>query len=242
PLVYERWWFIPVCLATAALAIWLAYQLRVRRLRAQFAAVLAERARIARELHDTLIQGFSGITMEMQALVGRLRGADERSALEEIIDDAGTTLHEARESLAGLRSVQPRESNLANAIAQTARRLTEGKDVRVKLRLEPNLPRLDAEASYNLVRIAQEAIANAVLHSGAAVVEVALRAVDGGVELLVQDAGEGFEAAAGDHAQRGHYGLAGMRERASEIGAAFDVVTEPGRGTSVTVRVSVGSR
>ena len=88
----------------AGLAVWLGIRLRIRRIKSQMAAILAERSRIARELHDTLIQGFSGVTMEMQALTARLPEAAPRGVLQEIIRDAGNCLSEARRSVAGLRN------------------------------------------------------------------------------------------------------------------------------------------
>jgi len=239
PRIYQRLWFLPACAVLLALGVWLAYRLRVRRLRAQFAIVLAERNRIARELHDTLIQGFSGITMELQALLGRLRGSRERADLEEIIRDAGWCLREARRSLAGLRSVQGARSGLDAAVEQTARQLTEGKDVRLKLGIDESLPELPANAGYNLLRIEQEAIANSLAHSGALTIEVELRRVPRGVELLVRDDGEGFEADDRTIVQPGHYGLVGMRERAHEIGADFVLTSAPGKGTTVTLTVAV---
>jgi hypothetical protein len=102
--LYQRAWFWILVAALVGMSVWLAYQLRIRRLREQFSLILSERNRIARELHDTLIQGLSGITMEMQALAARLRSPAERSTLEEIIQDAGTCLRETRRSVAGLRS------------------------------------------------------------------------------------------------------------------------------------------
>src|SRR5205823_9758443 len=125
------------------------YQLRIRRLKEQFDLILAERGRIARELHDTLFQGFSGITMAMQAMASRLPSSStERQTLEDIVADAGEAMREARRSLAGLRR-RDSSSGLANALAQTARQLTETDTVRLKLNLrgfESNLP---ADVEYN---------------------------------------------------------------------------------------------
>ena len=89
PFFYQRIWFLPLCLAAIALLVWLVYQFRVEQLRSRFALILAERSRIARELHDTLIQGFSGITMQLHAFANRLGASEDRHALGEIIQDAG---------------------------------------------------------------------------------------------------------------------------------------------------------
>src|SRR5205085_8272105 len=116
PRVYQRSWFFPLCLVGVALAGGAIYQLRIRRLKERFDLILAERGRIARELHDTLIQGFSGVTMAMQALAGRLRSPQERETLEDIIRDAATCLRETRQSVAGLRAGHDSLSGLTAAI------------------------------------------------------------------------------------------------------------------------------
>ncbi|HUK34353.1 MAG TPA: two-component regulator propeller domain-containing protein, partial [Vicinamibacterales bacterium] len=164
PRYYQRAWFIPACLVCAALVVFAGYRLRIRRLRDQFALILAERNRIARELHDTLIQGFSGITMEMQALAARLPTNGARQTLEQIVTDAGASLRDARRSLSGLRSQS--EGRFGEALAQMSRQLTETRGVRLKLNLAGWNQALPPDVEYNLLRIAQEAVSNAVQHSG----------------------------------------------------------------------------
>jgi ligand-binding sensor domain-containing protein/two-component sensor histidine kinase len=236
---YQRLWFLPMCAVLIAMTIWLAYQLRIRRLREHFSLILTERNRIARELHDTLIQGFSGITMEMQALSARLRSPVERSTLEDIIQDAGNCLRETRRSVAGLRSGQSgANAGLAGAIERAARQITEAKDIRLKLKLEKSPKGLAADVEYNLVRIAQEAVSNSVKHSGARTVEVALDCTLDAVHLSVRDDGSGF--ARDENGHGGHYGLIGMKERASHIGADFELASTPGKGTTVSVVLPAG--
>jgi signal transduction histidine kinase len=210
------------------------YQLRIHRLREQFNLILTERSRIARELHDTLIQGLSGITMEMQALAGRLRSPEERATLEDIVRDAGTCLRETRRSVAGLRSAQGPESGLASAIAQAAKHITEAKAVRLKLKLDRRPTELSPEVQYNLLRIASEAVNNSVKHSGAKTIEVVLESKVDTLQLTVKDDGAGFSRENGN-VRPGHYGLIGMKERAAQIGAQLSLASEPGRGTTVSV-------
>lgn len=226
---YQRIWFFPLLAVLIGAGVWLAYRLRVHRLREHFHLILTERNRIARELHDTLIQGLSGITMEMQALAARMRSAEERGSLEEIIRDAGTCLRETRRSVAGLRSGG---AGLASAIEQAARQITEAKDIRLKLKLENKPSGLAPDVEYNLVRIAQEAVTNSVKHSGARTVEVALDFTPKALHLSVKDDGSGF---ADGNGKSGHYGLIGMKERASHIGAELELASAPGRGTTVSV-------
>lgn len=172
--------------------------------------------------------------MEMQALANNLpEGSAQRETLDEIIDDAGYCLREARRSIAGLRGAQ---SGLPAALEQTVQQLTQTQAVRLKLHVDPLPHQLSTETEYNLLRIAQEAIANALKHSSGSVVDVALENSAHEVRLIVKDDGRGF--ANGEDAESpglGHYGLIGMRERARQIGAQFSLQSQPGRGTTVRV-------
>jgi ligand-binding sensor domain-containing protein/signal transduction histidine kinase len=244
PHLYQRVWFFPALAILAGLAGWGLYELRIRRLRAgigqRYDLIVAERSRIARELHDTLIQGFSGITMELQALVGKLRSAEERGKLQEIVQEAASCLRETRRSVAGLRSAPEPDSGLAGSIAQAARQITETKDIRLKLKLDKSPRGLAPEFEYNLLRIASEAISNAVKHSGAHSIEVALQAAAQSLRLSVSDDGCGFENGDYRHARPGHYGIIGMKERAAQIGAEIEFDSAPGRGATVTIVAPVG--
>jgi signal transduction histidine kinase/ligand-binding sensor domain-containing protein len=230
---YQRAWFFPLCVLGIALGGGAVYQLRIRRLKDQFDLILAERGRIARELHDTLIQGFSGITMAMQAMASRLPSSSkERQTLEGIVADAGNAMSEARRSLAGLRR-HDSSSGLAAAVAQAARQLTETNNVRLKLSLAECQCELPPDVEYNLLRIAQEAVLNAVKHSGARTLKVTLDSTPRRLELSVKDDGAGFDDAGS--VPVGHYGLIGMKERAAQIGAELRVASAPGGGTTVSV-------
>lgn len=234
PHFYQRGWFLPLCVALLLWAGWFVYRQRVSRIRQRLDAVLTERSRIARELHDTLMQGFSGITMEMQALSARLPETPERGELNDIIRDAGTCLREARQSIAGLRTTRDSGSGLAASIEQHARQMTEAKDVRLKLKLDGNPASLPPNVEYNLLRIAQEAVTNSVKHANARTIEVSLDSTPQVLALSVRDDGTGIINGNGN-GQPGHYGLIGMRERAAQIGAAITIDSEAGRGTLVSV-------
>ncbi|HEY2587767.1 MAG TPA: two-component regulator propeller domain-containing protein, partial [Tepidisphaeraceae bacterium] len=240
PYFYERSWFLPLCIASLLFAAWMVYRQRVSRIRQRLDVVLTERSRIARELHDTLMQGFSGITMEMQALSTRLPDTSERAELNGIIADAGTCLREARQSIAGLRTAQDERSGLAASIALHARQMTEAKDVRLKLKLDGNPQGLPPAVEYNLLRIAQEAVTNSVKHASARTIEVCLSASPQQLRLCVKDDGTGLKDGNGS-GRPGHYGLIGMRERAAQIGADLQIDSEPGRGTSINVSLPTGN-
>lgn len=235
PYFYQTRWFVPSLLLLSAIVAWGAVRLRVRQVRLQLHAVLAERSRIARELHDTLIQGFSGVTMQMQALIARLRNSPERQTLSEIVQDAANCLREARHSVAGLRNTRGDELGLAAAVAQTARQLTAASDMTLQLRLDNCPASLTPDVQYNILRIVQEAVANAVKHSAARQVEVALGCSPHQLTLSVRDNGVGFDTQLHEPGQSGHYGLIGMRERATHLGADLRIVSEPGHGTLVSL-------
>lgn len=235
PHFYQTRWFLPLCGALLVAAGAIAYRLRVRRIKEHMRVVVTERNRIARELHDTLMQGFSGITMELQALLSRLAPSRERSSLEDIIRDAGVCLREARLTVAGLRSTKGEETGLAASIAEAARQLTETHDFSLKLSLGSAPRGLPADVEYNLLRIVQEAVSNAVKHSSGSTIEVSLDCDARELKLSVRDDGVGFIAPGGERSQPGHYGLIGMRERASQIKATFQLESDPGRGTTIRV-------
>jgi signal transduction histidine kinase len=232
---YQRSWFLPGCVSLLILAIWLLYRLRVRQLRKRFSLVLAERSRIARELHDTLIHGLSGLTMQVQALTDRTRFSEDKDALEEIIRDAAACMQETRQSVVGLRSAQQTRSGLATAIGGAAKQITKETDIRLKLELDAKTQSLPADVEYNLLCIAREAISNSVKHSGARTIEVVLAWADEQLQLIIRDDGHGFDRQHPKAGLVGHYGLIGMRERAALIGADFDLASRPGQGTAISV-------
>jgi signal transduction histidine kinase/ligand-binding sensor domain-containing protein len=252
PYFYQRPWFVPICLALLAALALAAFRTRLRRLRAQASAVLGERSRIARELHDTLMQGFSGVTMEMQALAHQLAPSKQRDTLQDIIRDAGACLRDARRSVAGLRAPSngtaaaaagpiAARSKLPESLAQVARQIIDIRDVKLKLRLRSDAPPLPPEVEYNLVRIAQEAITNSIKHSGCRSVEVALEGDAHQLVLAVRDDGSGIPASAAEIGVPGHYGLIGMRERAAQIGANLTIDGHSARGTRVELRLAINA-
>jgi signal transduction histidine kinase/ligand-binding sensor domain-containing protein len=238
PLIYETAWFWIVVGLVIAVAIGVALRLRLLQLQARVHGMLTERSRIARELHDTLMQGFAGVTMQMQALARRLPpNSAEREVLEDVIEDAGNCLREARQSVAGLRHASQQDRGLAASVIQAARQLTESHPVRLVLHVQ-NIPPLAPEIEYNVLRIAQESISNAVRHSAARTIDVSLQCDRSSLRLMVRDDGHGFAASAAEPVPTGHYGLIGMRERALQIHATLEILSEPGRGTQVRLELT----
>ncbi len=234
PAIYQRAWFWPLMLLLAAAIAWGGYQLHIRQLRQRYDLILSERSRIARELHDTLIQGFSGITMALQGFSHQLTRDSDKEMLSEIISDAATCLRETRQSVAGLRAVKGSDSGLAASIREAAREITETKGIHLDLKIDPNIGTLPADVEYNLMRIASEAIGNAVKHATASTIGVTLRSGRDGLHLEVTDDGVGLPNGRVAPGQ-GHYGVIGMKERATQIGAEFNLENRPKGGTAVSV-------
>jgi signal transduction histidine kinase len=222
----------------AGLGAWGIYQLRIRQLHQRYDLIVSERSRIARELHDTLIQGFSGITMALQGFSHLVKEPASKEMLDEIITDAATCLRETRQSVAGLRAVQGAGSGLAASIREAAREITETKNIDLKLNVDPDVGPLPADVEYNLMRIASEAIGNAVKHAAARTIGVNLRSGPDGLRLEVTDDGVGLPKQ-GVAPVSGHYGVIGMKERATQIGAEFQLSNRPKGGTSVSVFLPV---
>jgi signal transduction histidine kinase len=197
-------------------------------------AIVAERTRFARDIHDTLAQGFTGIMMQLNAAEQRLQGDSEaRAHIEKARQLASESLDEARRSVSALRIAS---GSLLDAIEQIARKLTSDSGVQLGTQLETQLEgqpyALPEQCEANLLRIAQEALTNAVRHSGAERFRILLAYRTGSVVLEVGDSGRGMSGQ-----EPSGFGVDGMRERARHMGAELQIVSDPGRGTRIIVTV-----
>lgn len=200
-------------------------------LRIEDQTLAAERQRMARELHDTLVQGLAGLVLQMEAAVDHLgegRGTRAGDILGHALTRARETLVEARDAIAGLRETDATPSDLQSAIRIEVDRFTRASGIPCRLDLT-DLPR---DASGAARRIVAEALANVAQHARAGVVSVRARCEDGGVGLVVEDDGVGFDAAV-EGSRPGHYGLIGMRERARVAGGHLSLDSAPGGGARV---------
>lgn len=234
PYFYKTIWFYGIVGAVLALGVWGHSRFREMQVRSRMNAALAERMRIARDLHDTLIQGFSGVTMQMQALASRLKNATEKEALREVIDDAGRCLREARQTVIGLRHAPESSTGFVDSLTRVARQLTETHPVELKLQLPGSLGPMPSEVEYNLLKIAQESIVNVIKHANATTLVVSLDSQGGRLKLTIADNGKGLSQPL-ETAPMGHYGLIGMSERAHHIDGTLAIDSRPGHGTTITV-------
>jgi PAS domain S-box-containing protein len=206
---------------------------RKRAEEARQTAVLEERTRMAREIHDTLAQAFTGILLQLGAAERVLAEVPEQGQahLRTIGDLAREGLAEARRSVQALRPQALEQGDLAGALARMVEQLNTQPDTQITFRLGGSARPLPPAVADHLLRMGQEAITNALRHAQASQIGVELTFGDAELTLRVTDDGRGF---AGDIAPRpGHFGLTGMQERAGLIGAQLTVESQPGCGTRV---------
>ncbi len=240
PRFYQTYWFYALCIAAIGLASWGIYLLRIRRMRAQFSAVLEERSRLAREIHDTLAQGFIGIRMQLEAGTKSLSGSPEAAQrhFDLARSIANFSLAEARQFVWGLRSHALEEGDLATALYDFGNHLKANASINIVLRVLGTPRRLPGSAETDILRIGQEALTNAVKHADPSEIRVELDFEEKTLRLCVADNGRGFDADRAGAMSSDHFGLIGMRERAARIGGQLAITSDPGKGTRVDLEVS----
>jgi signal transduction histidine kinase/ligand-binding sensor domain-containing protein len=241
PRFFEANWFPWACGAFLGAAAYGLYRLRLRTIHARFALVFEERARLAREIHDTLAQGFVGISAQLDAVAIRLNQdlGSARQHLNLAQKMARHSLTEARRSVMDLRTADLQEQDLPAALMASARRLVGGTPVELRCEVTEIKDQLAPETEQNVLRIAQEAVTNAVKHARPKMVQVELGRDNGFVYLRVKDDGLGFETPRTFSASSGQFGILGMRERAARCSGEFVLSSQPGVGTQVEVRIPV---
>ena len=238
PYFHQTPWFYACCLAGVALLVWALHEQRIRRMAAQHAAVLAERSRIAGEIHDTLIQGVVGISANVELVAAELEDSPERArtVLDHLRVLISSTLDEARRSVWNLRPVSLEQRNLASALQDSARAAALNTPIQVKIQVDGEPRQLPGQIENNLLRIGQEAVNNAIKHSRARTVQMELHYEPAFVRLLVQDDGCGFELQR-PVAVSDHFGLTAMRERAEMLGGRLFITTSPGEGAIIEAEI-----
>jgi signal transduction histidine kinase len=236
PAFYQTTWFYGAVLAGTALIVLAAWRFRVGLMHREYAAVLGERTRLSREIHDTLLQGVVGVALQLDAIAHSV-GSVSTEAREKLVrarHDVEAYIREARQSISDLRSPLLDSRHLPDVLADFGREATAGTPVKfavaVSGRARSCSPRLENE----LLRIGQEAITNSIRHSHATRIRLELRYTEDTVTLTVVDDGCGIslerEGAAMGEA---HYGLIVMRERAENLGGHVSIAPVPEGGTRI---------
>jgi signal transduction histidine kinase/streptogramin lyase len=237
PPLYRRPWFYVVCGVVLVPLSILVHRARMARLHAQYVVMFAERSRMARELHDTLLQGMSAVSMQLNSIRARLSDGPEgpRRELELVQDTVTRCLEETRRVVWNLRERGAGGGDLGAALARFARRISQSSTATCEVRVEGSPAHLPHAAEDQLFRIGQEALTNALKHANAKRIAVTLNYQVERVSLTISDDGQGFDPKAS--AGPDHFGLVGLRERAEAIDATLDIRSAPGVGTTVEVGV-----
>jgi signal transduction histidine kinase len=247
PAYYQTNWFRALCVVVFLVLLWAAYQLRVRQLAHQFNMTLearvSERTRIARELHDTLLQSFQGLLLRFQ-LVSQLfmvQPVEAKQTLDSAIDQASEAIGEARDAVQGLRSSAFDESDIVEAITAMAEELTSDTSTpespAIDVEVEGARRDLNANVRDEAYRIAGEALRNAFRHANAKQITVEIRFDPRHFQLSVRDDGKGIDEQAMRSQPTGHFGLHGMRERAELFGGKLEVWSKLGSGTQLELSI-----
>ena len=196
---------------------------------------MAERERIARELHDTLLQGIQALIMTVQSALARLAPADPaREMLDLALRRADDIIEEGRDRILGLRSAPESHRELSDALVATGIELAQGTSVPFAAFVEGVEKPLSPAAWREAHAIGREALINAFRHANARSVEATFIFSDDHFRLRVRDDGQGFsEGTLRAAAKGGHWGLRGMQERAQSLGAKLVIWSRPGAGTEV---------
>ncbi len=247
PPWWATWWFRTACVALILILLWYAHHFRIHQIAWQFNLRLeervGERTRIARDLHDTLLQTFHGLMFRFQAAHNLLPGrpAEARQRLESALDLATQAITEGRDAVQALRSSTVVSNDLLPAISAVGKELAAGEAQQNSpdfcVRVEGTPRNLHPILRDEIYRITSEALRNAFRHAQARRIEVEIRYGERQLGLRVQDDGKGINPEVLVQGYAGHWGLLGMRERAKRIEGNLDIVSEIDTGTRVELSI-----
>ncbi len=242
PTYWQTWWFRTSAFLMFALAIAGYIAVRMRRLTDQmnvrFEERLAERTRIAQELHDTLLQGFLSASMQLHVAADNLPGdSSAKPALGRILDLMRRVIGEGRNALQDLRMSPGASLDLQQAFSRIPQELAAGDGISFRVIIEGRPRPLHPVIRDEVYRIGREALANAFRHAKARSIEVELEYSSREFRVLIRDNGCGIDPAVLASGREGHWGLSGMRERAERIGARLRLWSRPASGTEVELSI-----
>jgi signal transduction histidine kinase len=193
-------------------------------------------------MHDTLLQGFTGITLQLRALLKSApKGTHQmHSILEAIEAEATRSVREARRAVGDMRGNEPGTADLVTALQELVQSESSRTSAHLCWKLEGEPRELPGHVAESLFRIGREALSNAIRHANATCVEVSLSiAHNSSLHLRIKDNGSGFEISPELARRQGHWGLVGMQERAERLGGKLQVNSERGHGATISVEIPV---
>ncbi len=243
PAFYQTWWFLVIAVLAAAGLLWWAIRLRIvniaHQLQERLAERVAERERIARELHDTLLQSLFGLTLRFHTAADRLPFGDPaRVALDEALQESDKVMQEGRQRVLNLRSRHTESASLADCLSEVGRQLRAIHPANFEISVEGRPRKLDPNVQDEILLIGREALTNAFRHSGGENINAQVAYRSGALHLCVSDDGRGIDEGVLKAGYRsGHWGLPGMRERANKMRGELRVERSKNGGTEIDLQV-----
>ncbi|MGC1871382.1 MAG: two-component regulator propeller domain-containing protein [Acidobacteriaceae bacterium] len=239
PYFTQTYWFYLLCALLILLLAWLVYRWRVHQVESRFRAVLAERTRIAREIHDTLAQGFVGISVQLELAAQMLSTSPQtvREQLNQTRKLVRDSLAEARSSIWNLRSNEPGSVDFAARFSTAIRARTASAPIETNIQFTGTYRPLPENVESELLKIALEAVANVLQHADATRVDINVHYEIRRLTMQIEDNGVGISNDAADPTPAGHFGVIGMRERTHAIAGTFTMNSVPGAGTKVSIEL-----
>jgi signal transduction histidine kinase/ligand-binding sensor domain-containing protein len=246
PAFYQTWWFTALVVFGAAALLWWMVRLRItsiaRQLQDRLAERMAERERIARELHDTLLQSLFGLTLRFHTAANRLPlGDPAREALDDALQQSDKVMQEGRERVMNLRVRHTQSASLADALAEIGNQLRAIHPANFQISVHGQPRPLEAIVQEEILLIGREALTNAFSHSGGQNIVAGLSYQTAALHVCVSDDGRGIDEGVLQAGYRsGHWGLPGMRERASKMRGDLRVGRTRNGGTQIDLQVPAG--
>lgn len=235
PHFYRAQWFYLTCLCALFVATWAIHRLRLRQISMRFRAVIEERNRLAREMHDTVIQDCIGLSTLLEAVSSS--GFTDKVLSHNLVDQAReqvrTTIDEARVAVWNLRHSEPLEADLGVLISEIIQQMQLKFGRPITCKVTGDVFTLPHHATHEIVMIVREALWNAHTHGRSMQIDVCVAFSEDNLAIEIQDDGIGFDSAAVIVEAELHYGLIGMRERAQRLGGELHIQSNAGSGTTV---------
>lgn len=239
PHFYRTTWFLGCAVLVLGASLWGIYQFRLGQLRGRFQAVLNERNRLAREMHDTLIQGCASVSALLEAHSSL--ASDQLDANRDLLDCARThlrsTIEEARQAVWGLRTSSESNSDISSLLCKMTEQFRHEFGVPVEYRISGKPFALDQAIMHEVLMVAREALYNSIRHAQPKKIQVGVYFEEERCAVSIRDDGSGFDTAGLSHPPENHYGLIGIRERVERIGGKFGLHSELGAGTELSIEV-----
>jgi ligand-binding sensor domain-containing protein/signal transduction histidine kinase len=240
PHFYRTAWFLSCAVLLLAASVWGIYQVRLGQLHARFQAVLHERNRLAREMHDTLIQGCASVSALLEAHSSL--AASKPDGNGDLLDCARTqlrsTIEEARQAVWGLRSIAESTTDISSLLRKMTEQFSHEFAVPVEFHLSGTAFALNQTVVHEVLMVAREALYNSVRHAQPRKIDLTVTFDENACRVSVRDDGSGFDPGILSRLPENHYGLIGIKERVERIGGRFNLHSEIGAGTELCVEVA----